>query len=318
LTPNANTNVYSFPFNFTTPYVEQWNINVEDQLPGAFVAQIGYIGSEAHKLYYPVNVNQALPGPGAVNSRRPYQGVGNITFYAPLVNSTYNAMIAKIERRFSKGLSLLTSYTFGHSIDGGGNEHDTSDVTPQDARDLRAMKGSSNFDVRNRFVASGVYALPFGKSPGFVSQLIRDWQLSGIFSAQGGQPFTPTLSTDPSSTGTTAHPNRFGDGNLPSDQRTPTHWFDTTAFVAPSCVCFGNSGRDILRGPGFTDLDFSVVRNFMIRELFRLQFRAESFNLMNHPNFGLPNYVIGNAAVGTITTTINPERQNQLALKLYF
>jgi hypothetical protein len=318
LTPNANTTVYSFPFNFSTPYVEQWNLNVERQLAGNFVAQVGYTGSEAHKLFFPVNVNQAFPGLGSVNSRRPYQGVGNITYYAPLVNSTYNAMIAKIERRFSKGLSLLASYTFGHSIDGGGNEHDTGDVTPQDVRDLRAQKGSSNFDVRNRFVVSGVYAVPFGRSGGVVAHVIRDWQFSGIFSAQGGQPFTPTLSTDPSSTGTTAHPNRLGDGNLPSDQRSVSHWFDTQAFVAPPCVCFGNSGRDILRGPGFQDLDFSIVRNFQMTERFRLQVRAESFNMLNHPNLGLPNSVIGNPAVGTITTTINPERQNQLALKIYF
>jgi hypothetical protein len=110
----------------------------------------------------------------------------------------------------------------------------------------------------------------------------------------------------------------LADGNLPSGQRTPSDWFNIAAFAAPTCICFGNSGRDILRGPGFVDLDFSVVRNFMIRERFRLQFRAESFNVMNHPNFGLPNSVIGNPAVGTITTTINPERQNQLALKLYF
>jgi hypothetical protein len=315
-----NTTVYSFPFNFTTPYVEQWNINLEQQLPGNFVAQIGYTGSEAHKLFILYNINQAYPGPSSisVNARRPYQGVGTIDFYGPEDNSKYDALIAKMERRFTKGFSLLSSYTFGHSIDGGGNEHDTSDVTPQDARDLAAQKGSSNFDIRNRFVTSGVWAEQYGLGPGFLNHLIRDWQFSGIFSAQGGQPFTPTLSTDPSNTGTTAHPNRIADGNLPSDQRSASHWFDTTAFTVPTCACFGNSGRDILRGPGFVDLDFSVVRNFMIREHIRLQFRAESFNMLNHPNLGLPNYTIGNPAVGTITSTINPERQNQLALKLYF
>lgn len=315
---NANTTVYSQPFNWPTPYVEQWNLNVEQQLPGDWLAQVGYTGSEAHKLLYPVNVNQAVPGPGAVNSRRPYQGVGNITFYAPLVNSNYNAMVAKLEKRFSKGLSLLTSYTYGHSIDGDGQEHDTGDVTPQNVRNLAAERGSSNFDVRNRFVTSGFYVLPFGKSPGAVSYLIRDWQVSGIFSAQNGQPFSATLSTDPSNTGTTARPNVIGAGNLPAGQRTVTHWFNTAAFAAPTCVCFGNAGRDILTGPGFVDLDFSIVRNFMIRERFRVQLRAESFNVANHPNLGLPNSAIGNPAVGTITTVINPERQNQLALKFYF
>jgi hypothetical protein len=157
----------------------------------------------------------------------------------------------------------------------GGNEHDTSDVTPQGARDLRAQKGSSNFDIRNRFVTSGVYEIPFGKSGGVLARMGRDWQLSGIFSAQSGQPFTATLSTDPSSTGTTAHPNRLADGNLPDGQRSVSHWFNTAAFAAPACICFGNSGRNILRGPGFQDLDFSIVRNFNFAERFRLQFRAD-------------------------------------------
>jgi len=315
---NANTTVYTQPFNFPTSYVEQWNFNIQRQLAGDFVAQIGYTGSGAHKLLYPVNLNQAFPGTGAVNSRRPYQGVGNITYYAPLVNSTYNALVAKLERRFAKGLSLLASYTFGHSLDGDGNEHDTSDVSPQNVRDLAAEKGSSNFDVRQRFVFSGFYQLPFGKTGGFVSYLIRNWQISGIFSAQTGQPFSATLSTDPSGTGATARPNRIADGNLPTNQRSPTHWFDTTAFAVAACICFGNSGRDILRGPGFMDLDVGIIRDFNFAERFRVQFRAESFNLMNHPNFGIPNSAIGNPGVGTITSTINPERQNQLALKLYF
>jgi hypothetical protein len=139
-----------------------------------------------------------------------------------------------------------------------------------------------------------------------------------VFSAQGGQPFTVTLNTDPSATGTTAHPNRIADGVLPADQRSVKHWFDTSAFVAPTCICFGNSGRGVVRGPGFMDLDLGIIRNFHVTERFRLQFRAESFNLMNHPNLGLPNFNIGNPLAGTITTTINPERQNQFALKLYF
>jgi hypothetical protein len=318
-TPTADTTVISYPFNFPIPYVEQWNINIERQLPGSFVAQAGYTGSEAHKLpIYLNNVNQAYPGTGSVNSRRPYQGIGNIAFYAPIGNSHYDALIAKLERRFSGGLSLLASYTYGHSIDDGGNEHDTSDVIPQNVRDIAAQKASSNFDIRRRFVMSGLYQIPFGKGRSVASQLFRHWQLSGIFSVQTGQPFTATLSTDPSNTAATARPNRIADGNLPSGQRSPTHWFNTAAFVAPACICFGNSGRDILRGPGFVDLDFGIVRDFLFGDRFRFQVRAESFNLMNHPNLGLPNSAIGTALAGTINTTINSERQNQLALKLFF
>jgi len=314
---NANTTVYAQPFNYPTSYVEQWNLNVQRQLDGDFVAQIGYTGSGAHKLLFPINMNQAYPGTGTVNSRRPFQGVGNITYYAPLINSTYHALVAKLERRFANGMSLLASYTVGHSLDGEGNEHDTNDPAPQNVRNLAAEKGSSNFDVRHRIAVSGFYQLPFGQL-GFVSYLIQDWQLSGILSAQTGQPFTATLSTDPSATGATARPNRIADGNLSADQRTRTHWFDTTAFIAANCICFGNSGRDVLRGPGFMDVDLAILRDFHFAERFRLQFRAESFNLINHPNFGIPNSSIGNPQVGIITMTINPERQNQLALKFFF
>lgn len=314
---SGSTNVNSFPFDFATPYVVQWNLNVQHQL-GEFVAQVGYTGSEAHKLPIVAKVNQPYPGTGSVNSRRPYQGIGNIFFYSPQDNSTYHALIAKLERRFARGFSLLASYTYGHSIDGGGNQNDQRDPVAQDVRNLRAQKGSSNFDVRHRFVVSGLYQLPFGKSGGFASALVRNWQLSGIFSAQTGQPFTATLSTDPTATATTARPDRIADGNLPSDQRDPTHWFDTDAFVVPACRCFGNSGRDILRAPGFVGLDLGVARSFLFGERFRLEFRAESFNLLNHPNFGLPNSTIGAPAVGIIGDVVNPERQNQLAMKFYF
>lgn len=315
---SGSADVNSYPFSFPLPYVEQWNINVQRQLGSDLVAQFGYTGSEAHKLPIIVNVNQPYPGATAVNSRRPYQGIGSIFNYSPEDNSTYNALLAKLERRFSQGASLLASYTYGHSIDGGGNQNDANDPGPQDPRNLAAQKGSSNFDVRHRFVVSGFYQLPFGKSPGFLHYAIRDWQISGIFSAQTGQPFTVTLSTDPSGTGTTARPNRIADGNLPPDLRTTTHWFDTAAFVAPACVCFGNSGRNIVRGPGFVDLDLGIDRDFRFTERMRLQFRVEAFNLANHPNFGLPNMAIGNAQVGIIGSVINPERQIQLAMKLYF
>jgi hypothetical protein len=315
---SGSTDVNNWPINNKLPYVLQWNINVERQLPGEFVFQVGYTGSGAKKMAGVVAVNQPFPGTGNVNARRPYFGWGNVQSYNQYIASTYNGMIAKLERRFSKGMTLLASYTFGHSIDGGGNNNDASDPGPQDARNTAAQKGNSNFDIRHRFVMSGLYQLPFGKSRGRLHYLVRDWQLSGIFSAQTGQPFTVTSSTDPSGTNTTARPNRLRDGSLPSDQRDINHWFDLTAFTTPTCACFGNSGRNILRGPGFMDLDFGVSRNFAIGERIRIEFRAESFNLMNHPNFGIPGMAIGNQTAGVISTVVNPERQNQLAMKLRF
>ena len=310
--------VNNFPFNFPTPYVVQWNINVEREFARNFLGQVGYTGSEAHKLPGVIAVNQPFPGTGNVNARRPYQGYANIQSYNPYINSTYNALLAKLERRFTKGMTLLASYTYGHSIDGGGNQNDTNDPSPQDARNLRAQKGSSNFDVRQRFVFSGLYQLPFGKTRGVVSALIRDWQISGIFSAQTGQPFTVTNSTDPTGTNTTARPNRLRDGSLPASQRDPSHWFDTTAFAPTGCACFGNSGRNILSGPGLVNLDAGISRDFVVHERFRLHFRGEVFNVANHPSFGLPVMTIGSPTVGIIGSVVVPERQIQFAMKLQF
>ncbi len=140
---SGSADVNNFPFDFPIPYVVQWNLNVQRELPGNFLTQIGYTGSEAHKLPGVIAVNQPFPGTGNVNARRPYQGYGNIQSYNPYINSTYNALLAKLERRFARGMALLASYTYGHSIDGGANQNDTNDPGPQDARNVRAQKGRS-------------------------------------------------------------------------------------------------------------------------------------------------------------------------------
>ena len=315
---SADGNLRSFPVNFPTPYVIQWNLNVQRELLKSFVAQIAYTGSQGHKMPEVFNINQAFPGTGDVNARRPYKGYSTINYYAPLVNSSYNALLGKLERRFGAGFTLLASYTYGHSIDDGKSGNDQNDPGPQDVRNLAAQRGSSSYDVRHRFVASGFYQFPFGKGPGVMNRIARGWQLSGIFSRQTGQPFSVTLNSDPSGTGTTARPNRIRDGSLPADQRSVNRWFDTSAFVAPTCVCFGNSGRSILRADGLFNLDAGLSREFRFAERARVQFRAEGFNLMNHPALGLPATGIGAAGVGTIGSVIGNERQIQLALKLYF
>jgi len=317
LSQSAAGNLRSYPLNFPIPYVIQWNVNIERQLPGELVAQLAYTGSEGHRMPIVVNINQAFPGTGNINARRPYQGYGNIFEYAPFGNSSYHALLGKLERRFSKGFSLLASYTYGHSIDNGKIENDLNDPAPQDARNLTANRGSSNYDIRHQFVTSGLWAPPF-QGHRATAALLEGWQFSGILSAHSGLPFTVTLSSDPTASGTTAHPNRVGDGSLPAEQRTLNHWFDTTAFVFPGCPCFGNSGRNILRGPGFMALDLGVSRNFRLRDKMNLQFRLETFNVTNRPNLDAPNATIGDARVGTITSVVNPERQMQVAIKLSF
>ncbi len=320
----VNPEVNSFPRAFRLPYVLQWNLNVQRELPGKFVAQAGYTGSGARKLLFVNNVNLPLPGAGNIDARRPLRGWGGVFQYAPLVNSSYHALLAKAERRFSGGFSLLASYTWGHSIDGGANNNDQNDPGPQNPRDLRAHRGNSNFDVQHRFVVSYVYELPFGQGKKFwahhavLAALGGGWQLSGITSMQTGQPFTVTLNFDPTNTSVTGRPDRLRGGSLPAGQRDPARWFDLTAFVVPPCPCYGNSGRNILRAPGQVNVDLGVARNFPIRERFRLQLRGELFNLMNTPQFDLPATTIGAPAAGIIGSVVTPERQIQLALRLSF
>jgi hypothetical protein len=306
----------SFPDDSPLPYVLQWNLNVQQELPGQFVAQVGYTGSGSHKLYFPLNVNTPPPGAGNVDARRPIRGVAGVFLYAPLFNSTYHALLAKVERRFSKGFSVLAAYTWGHSIDGGSSNNDQSDPAPQDPRNLRIHRGNSNFDIAQRFVVSGVWELPFGHPNRFVRSMFGGWQLSGIASAQTGLPYTVTLNFDPSNSGVTARPDRLRDGALPADRRDPVRWFDLDAFVAPPSFVYGNGGRNILRAPGRVNTDLAVARMVSLTERARLQFRGEFFNLFNTPQFGLPGMAIGTPQAGIIPNVVKPERQIQLALRL--
>lgn len=320
-----NPTVNSYLRHSPTPYVQQWNFNVQQELPAGLVAQVAYVGSSSHDLYYPANINQPSPAAGAVQLRRPIQGYSAIYAYAPFVSANYEGLQAQLERRFQKGLTFLAAYTYSHSIDNGPSQADNGvgDSGPQNSLNFAAERANSNFDVRQRFVASTVYELPFGRGKRFLSQsrlgrgVAGGWQLSGILSLQTGLPFTPVLSFDPTNTGTTARPNRIASGVLSSGQG-PLRWFDPTAFVAPATFTFGNSGRNILRGPGQRNIDVGLARSISIRERVGLEFRAEAFNLFNTPQFGLPNATLGVATTGVISTVVNPQRELQLALRLSF
>ena len=286
-TPSVNSYLKHSP----TPYVQQWTLNLQRNFGLGFVGQLTYVGSSTHNLYYPNQIDQPTPGPGAIQARRPFPQYSALHAYAPLVNANYNSLQVQMERRFSNGFSLLTAYTWGHAIDNGPSQVDTV-VVPQNAYDFAAERGNSAFDIRNRFVTSVLYELPFGKGKPLLADsrvgnaIAGGWQLAAIFSAQSGLSFTPVEGVDASNTGTTEHPNRIGNGNLPSGHRTIDHWFDTSAFATPAQYTFGNSGRDILNGPGFHNIDFGLSRVIGLVEGASLEIRAEAFNLFNTPQFG--------------------------------
>ena len=305
-------------------YVAHWSLSVQKQIKD-YLLELAYVGTEGTGLPVTYNINTQFAGAGSVASRRPIQGLGDITFTSALDNSSFNALEARVEHRYSKGLALLASYTYSKTLDRGG-EQLVGDASIRDARNIKAERSLSSSDQRHRFVSSVLYDIPVGNGRMLninnkaLNAVVGNWQVNGILTARGGTPFTPTLGTSPANTGA-ARPNRLADGNLPSDQRSILNWFDKTAFVAPTPFNFGNAGRNILIGPGGTNLDASIFKSFPLRfigEAGQVQFRAETFNLLNHPQFGLPNARVDLAQGATITGLSTEMRQIQFALKILF
>lgn len=305
-------------------YVAHWSFSIQKQISN-FLIETAYVGTKGTGLPVTYNINTQFPGAGSVASRRPVQGLSDISFTSALDNSSFNALEARVEHRYSKGLALLASYTYSKTLDIGG-ESLVGDLSLRNARNVMAERSLSSSDMRHRFVSSVLYDLPVGKGRmldignRFLNGVVGNWQLNGILTVRSGTPFTPALGTSTANTGA-ARPNRIGNGNLPSDQRSISNWFDKTAFVAPTPFNFGNAGRNILIGPGGTNLDASLFKSFPLRLLGeggQIQFRAESFNVLNHPQFALPNARVDIAQGATITGLSTDMRQIQFALKILF
>jgi len=324
---NLPTAVYQ-PTPNLTPNVQQYNVTVERQIIKSMVARAAYVGAKGEHLNINLDENVAVPGAGAVPARRPYPGFGQVSSWEPRGPSDYNALQLSLEKRMSHGLSFLGAYTWGKSLDegaGGNSSTGESRINIQNPQNLRADYGLSNFDIRQRATLSTVYQLPFGHGRQFLSNANRavdavagGWQISSILTLQGGMPFSISMATATDNTGTFQRPNRVCDGNLPGGQQSIKEWYNLACFVAPPIYTFGNTGRNVLIGPKLETWDLGADKDFRITERVGLQFRAEFFNALNHPNFGLPNASIGSSAAGTITTVITNARQVQFALRLHF
>ena len=329
-----NRNLNPWDPGMTSGYLEQWNFGVEDEFKPNLLATLLYSGSEGHHLFNSRNINQAVPGPGSIQARSPWPQYNSISVTESNVNSNYHSLQAKLERRFSNGLTFLAAYTLSHFIDNAEPVLDTSGAGIQNAYDLAAERGNSNYDVRHRFVTSYAYELPFGPgkkllSKGVAAAILGGWQLNGILAAQSGNPFTPTYSVNVANiSGGTQRPDRIASGVIPYGDRTVSKWFDVSAFVSPPQYSFGDSGRNILTGPRLFQWDSSLFKLVTVRERIRVQFRAEVFNILNHPDFAVPNASIGTTQAGTISALVGNStlaaqpvgqpRQIQLALKLLF
>lgn len=322
----SNPAATAIPEDFPMSAVYQWNFAVQQELPSQLAITVGYVGSNSNYLSGFAEANDPLPGAGAINPRRPFPTFGPITLYAPFAQSTYHSLQAKAERRFAQGFSMLSSYTWSHSIDNSVNGEDTGNgpVQPQNPRNWAAEKSSSGTDIRQRWVTSAIWDLPFARKGTSLGAnraahwILNGWQLAGILTMQTGLAFSPSVTPNPANTTGPARPDRLSDGNLPSGERTIDRWFDVQAFAPATGFRFGNSGRNVLRGPGLKTLDGMVARNFNFSETRRLEFRWELFNLTNTAQFARPNGNIAVVQAGTITATSIPARQMQFGLRLVF
>jgi len=314
--------LFSVSPNLRTPYNQQWHLGLEYQLPAETIFEVSYAGSRGLKLFAFYNGNQAVPTTdqtAAFAPRRPVHqslpGAGPCTVSTPdncdpafdtsiatfrsNAFSNYNSLQARLEKRVTHGLQFEATYTYSHALDNASSANLGSFATG-DFRDQRFPKleyGNADFDVRHRFVLSYFYELPFGRgkmfggnATGVVDHIIGGWQVAGITSASTGNYFTPTdVATNLSNSdgggnvASAARPNRIGDPN--ATPCIPGTLFNTCAFATNTVLgTFGNAGRNIIRGPGFQNWDFSIFKNIPINERYRFEFRAEFFNIWNHVN----------------------------------
>jgi hypothetical protein len=325
--------------DYRNPYVQSWNVNLQHEAPGDIGLMLGYFGNKGTHLRIQRNLNQYLPGtatrPYATVARSspvaPGLGLGNIPVNESTGNSLYNALWLTATKRFSHNLQFNSSYTWSKSLD--YNSLNSQAITVQNSSNLRGDRGLSDFDARHRFVFSGIYDLPFRGS-----RLLEGWEFTGILQLQSGNPINVITNNSAYTGVATLRPDILGavDTGLRPAPDGNVLWFPAFSgctgtptagclFLAPTPAHFGNLGRNAIIGPGFQNLDFSLIKTTKLTERVRAQFRADGFDVFNHPNFGQPNRVVSTSATfGEITSTRFPtgdsgsSRQIQLALKLIF
>ncbi len=326
-------------------YIQQWSLSAEKSLGKDTTVEVGYLGSRGFHLQRAHLINNALPGPGALGPRRPFRTlsflsgtvlppdvpVSNTTFPVSGINllentarSWYDAGYVNVRRRYAKDLTFLANYTWAKSLSDAPDFRSPmfESTIPQDNNNLHAEKGPA-CDVRHRFALSAVYSLPGLGGGSFARAATKDWQLSAVYQAQSGFPFTISVFGDTANAGTLLGENPiranatgqpiFGEGT-----RTAGRWFNTAAFALPPAFTFGNVGRNSVYGPGLQTLDLALSRNFSLSEKVVFQFRGEFFNALNRTNLSTPNRFINTPQFGTITEAATPGREVQLSARLSF
>ncbi len=300
-----------------TPYLQDWNFNVQRDLKKFGIFSVAYAGSKGTRLIRSLDLNQPPPGPGDLQSRRVYQNFSNIFYTESGGNSEFESLQLSFNRRFRNGLTVIANYTRSKSID------DTSSFLgtyadknfPQDSSDYHAERAASSFDTPNFTTIALVYQAPWR------NMWTRNLEFRSILTGRSGQPFTPLISYDNSNTGNTGgnfgsdRPNVLFNPSLPNPSA--QEWFNTSAFAIPTPYTFGDAGRNILRGPGLFTFDVELARKFALSETWSMTFEAQAFNALNRVNFDLPQLYADQPGFGQIYSA-EPARQLQFALRFGF
>ncbi|MEK7404155.1 MAG: hypothetical protein AAB225_03525, partial [Acidobacteriota bacterium] len=307
--------------NFRNAIIQQWNLNVQRQLFESYIATVAYVGSKGNHLYMTGELNPGIYGaPGrTLAERRPlYPTFSTIIDMASRGNSTYHSLQSSLNKRLTRGFTVLASYTWSKLID----DASTDGSTPANPFDFRQEKGPSDFDLTHRFVASYIWGLPrlAGAAPP-VRHVLGGWETNGIVTFQSGRAFSVVSGRDNSASGVNGdRADLVGPPQLDTGRpraQLVSEYFRKAAFAQNAPGTFGTSGRNILRGPGEATIDFGVVKNITVREGYRVQFRTEIFNLFNRVNLGNPNANQSAATFATITSAGSP-RVIQMALKFQY
>jgi hypothetical protein len=333
------------------PYTQQWNLTVEREVGGVGF-RVSYVGTRTTNLIYRRNLNQLPPSTVPFDAgNRPYSLYNNIIYSTNGGNEFYSGLEVAATKKYSQNLSFNTGWTWARDLtdtqDSGAGGSNYGGQVIQNQFDRAVEKANNGLVTAQRAYASAIYALPFGQNQRFlgnanpwVEGVLGGWRTGWNVNLQTGQYFTPSFrGFDPSNTATFGgRPDRIADGNLPSDHRTINDWFDATAFAIPGCpsdnpVCtdpanvgrFGNTGLNVLTGPGIANLDFALMKYFTLRENVRLQFRVNMVNAFNHPNFAVPRSNISSrgtvATINSMARVLNGEpatREIDFGLRLEF
>jgi Carboxypeptidase regulatory-like domain/TonB-dependent Receptor Plug Domain len=328
--------------NFNEGYTNQWNLSVDQEITAGYTLTVSYIGNHGTHLFMSRENNYAPPStynPALTiaqnNSNLPARrrlsniqcgtGIGATTAacYGPMeildpsLWSNYNSLQVSVNHRFQHGFSLLASYVWGNYLDvvsytaeGGSG--------PRDPLDYALSYGPSDNNVRHRFAGSYIYQLPkFQSFHGIMGALINDWQNQSIVTAQTGAPYSVNSSLDTAATGIGGETADLTGAVIAPANRGVRSYFNTAAFQNAAPGTFGQSGRNFLTGPSLVDVDFSLFKEFPIREFGKIEFRSEFFNLFNHPNFYNPDNTVGDGTFGQLQSARDP-RIAQFALKYLF